>query len=390
MHYPLCRAELDLGLFPADYAAAREQWLAAVATVASPRPEPGVAPEPGLAPEPASRSFPCAGRGPAGEALASDAVWLGAPDAPAVLVVLGGTHGVEGFVGSAIQCDLLAAVARGQWQLPPRVALLLVHALTPWGYAWSRRCDAEGVDLNRNGIDFDQPLPDNPGYRQLRDTLFAAERAARQRAFADYSQNHGRVALEIAVSGGQYGDPAGPFYGGRAPAHGRKVCQALIDDYGLGARHLAVIDCHSGLGAYGCGELICDHPLASAQTASARRWYGQGLALPAAGSSSSVPKLGLLDYLWHRVMGPESCFVTLEFGTLPFGSASTDELFETLLVDHRLWADAPGQPHERAGQRAAHARRMRAHFCPDDAAWRQLVLFRGRQVVAQALEGVAG
>src|SRR5690606_18679759 len=98
-------------------------------------------------------------------------------------------------------------------------------------------------------------------------------------------------------------------------------------------RQLAVIDLHTGLGPYGHGEIICDHPAASVGTATAQRWYGEAVTLPELGTSFSAPKLGLMDYGWHAIMGDKSCFVTLEFGT-----GSTERLFRVLLDDHALHA----------------------------------------------------
>jgi len=358
-----CYPIVDVALFPASYEMARQHWLTRVAGV------------PGCH---RHLEFECPGEGPEGEALFTDSVWLGSDDAEAVLIVIAGTHGVEGFAGSAIQLDYLRLLQQGHIQQPENVALLFVHALTPWGYAWCRRCDADGVDLNRNAVDFSAALPINDGYRHLKSALWADDSALRRSALQEYERNHGRRALEIAVSGGQYLDPEGPFYGGQTPAHGRLVCEDLIERYALAKRRLGVIDLHTGLGPYGYGELICDHPLDSGAAELAARWYGDAVTLPLAGTSSSVPKTGLLDYLWHAVMGDSGCYVTLEFG-----SYSTEQLFDTLLRDHKLWA---GKDND--AERIAHRQVMNRHFCPADPAWRELVLFRGRQVIGQALTGL--
>ncbi|WNB77919.1 DUF2817 domain-containing protein [Methylomonas koyamae] len=357
-------AELDVNVFPASYAEARQRWLQQVAALDCRK---------------QLQAFPCPGLGPDGEALVTDSVWLGDTDAANVVVVLGATHGIEGFVGSAGQIDLLASLSAGRVDIPPASAILLVHALTPWGYAWLRRCDGDGVDLNRNAVDFSRPMPENADYNRLREAIFQRDAEQRRQAFADYASQYGRQALEQGISGGQYADPAGPFYGGRAPAHGRLVCEELIRRYGLDRRRLAVIDLHSGLGPYGYGEIICDHDPDSPGAAVARDWYGDSVTLPLAGTSSSVPKLGLLDYLWHAAMTPQSCYVTLEFGTF-----STDCLFETLLRDHLVWAESGN-----SAERQAHSQLMLAHFCPAASDWREMVLCRIRQVIAQALQGVS-
>lgn len=323
-------------------------------------------------------SYSCPGKTPEGEELFTDTLWLGSEQAAKVLVLLGGTHGVEGFVGSAVEFDFLRLVIGGALSIPPDLAVLIVHALTPWGYAWLRRCDENGVDLNRNEIDFSQPLPENPGYDRLKTVLYSDDDENRRSLFDEFEKRFGRTAFEIAVSGGQYSDPNGPFFGGTAPAHGRLVSEKLISRHGLAERDLGVIDLHSGLGPYGYGEIICDHPPGSPGITVAQRWYGDAVTLPALGTSSSVPKWGLMDYLWHRTMNARSCHVTLEFGTY-----ATDDLFNVIRKDHQLWAQT-----DNPAERTSHCRRMKHHFCPDDNAWKASILFRARQVVAQALEGL--
>jgi len=328
----------------------------------------------------ARRSFSTQEIAPDGSQLATDCAWLGSQTATHVLVIIGGTHGIEGFAGTAVICDLLAGLAPGQ--LSGGLAVLCVHALNPWGYAWHRRCDADGVDLNRNCIDFDQPLPQNPGYLELRPWLFESDSGRRQQAFQAYIDTHGQTAFEIAISGGQYHDPSGPFYGGRKPAHGRRVVETLIADYRLGERRLGVIDVHTGLGEWGNGEIICDHPPGSDGAVTAVCWYGDKCTLPALGTSSSVPKTGLLDYAWHAVMPAGSCYITLEYGTY-----KTQELFDVLLEDHRFWAehDAAAADHP---QHTALVEHMRAHFCPNDPEWRRQVLLQARRTIRQAMDGL--
>lgn len=364
MAYRIPTAPLDIRVFPECYAAARQAWLERLQELH-------------LTVE--HVFYPCQGGGPDGDLLVTDAALIGSSSAQRILVLIAGTHGIEGFAGSAVQLDLMALLQEGYSELPDDTAILLVHALTPWGYAWLRRCDEDGVDLNRNAVDFNQPLPVNQHYQELRPLLFTEDAELRQQTLARWQEMHGRVMLEQAVSGGQYHDASGPFYGGVKPAHGLEVIESLMQKFNLAAKQLAVIDVHTGLGQYGYGEIICDHAPDSAGTIVAKRWYGASVTLPALGTSSSVPKTGLLDYAWHTIMNKQSCYVTLEFGTF-----STDCLFNVLLDDHRIWAQTdPLTAH------AEHGAVMRRHFCPQDQGWQEMVLFRSRQVIAQALFGLA-
>ena len=353
-------------LFAGDYRTCRDRFLASV----------------GQAPRILSRrAEACPAPGPDGDIPYTDIVWLGSDGASKVLGLISGTHGAEGFAGSAIQTDFLSEAARTGWQPPADTAVLLIHALNPWGMAWSRRCDQDGIDLNRNFIDFDQPLPANPGYLALRDTLMLEHSHDREGQLQRYGALHGQTALEIAVSGGQYSDPTGPFFGGFGKSHARRLIEKLINEFTLGEKQLAVIDLHTGLGPYGYGEIICDHAPDSAGTRVAHNWYGDAVTLPLAGTSSSVPKLGLMDYGWHAIMDASSCFVTLEFG-----SYGTGPLFDTILADHRLHAAGEldwSSPHCQAVKQ-----QMRRHFCPPDQQWQEMVLWRARQVIRLALEGL--
>lgn len=352
-------------LFARDYAAADAAFCRLVAA---------------LDDTPTDTLLPIAG--PQGEALHTRHFWWGHPDARRVLVLISGTHGVEGLAGSAIQQDFLTQALATHWQPPAETAVLLIHLLNPWGCAWARRCEQQGIDLNRNFVDFSQPLPTNPGYHQLRDALRATHHAERDAAMRAFATAHGQTALEVAVSGGQYEDPDGPWYGGTQPALARQYLTQLMAEHALAERQLAVIDLHTGLGPFGHGEIICDHPADSGSTATARAWYGDAVTLPALGTSFSAPKLGLMDYAWHAIMGDDSCFVTLEFGT-----GSLAQLFHVLLDDHAFHAlSAEAQTPEQA-RRLRHA--MLAHFYPDNPHWQARILAVARSTITQALEGLA-
>jgi len=306
------------------------------------------------------------------DSLSTESAWLGPQDAENVVVLISGTHGAEGRVGAAVQIDFLSRTN----DLPPDTALLLIFALNPCGFKNDRRCDKDGIDLNRNFLDFTSPLPVNTGYLELREAIYlpAEERA---RHFESFRTKHGEKAFEAAVSGGQYCDPYGPFFGGNKPSSGNRATDQIISHFALDGRHLAVIDIHSGLGAYGHGEVICDHEPGTPGTRKACSWYGASVTLPPEGNSSSVTKHGLLDYRWHRLMRNSGCFVTLEFGTYP-----TEALFNTILADHCAWKSGNKE------MIASSAESMRRHFCPEDPYWRELVLVKGRQVIQQAMNGL--
>ena len=99
-------------LFSADYATARQRWLALAAAR-------------GLA----VRSYLHPLRGPQGETLAMDVVLDGPVGASKVLLLTGGVHGVEGHLGCGIQAGLLRLGAT--LREPADADTLIVHVHAP-------------------------------------------------------------------------------------------------------------------------------------------------------------------------------------------------------------------------------------------------------------------
>ncbi|OIO67985.1 MAG: hypothetical protein AUJ58_10405 [Zetaproteobacteria bacterium CG1_02_55_237] len=361
-------AECDLSVYSPDYRRARSAFLAAAEKAGA-----------------KLSSHPHPLPGPEGEALSTDVAWLGPDDAEAVLVLLSATHGVEGFSGSAAQVDFLLNIKT----LPKGVAALVIHAINPHGFAWLRRVNEDGVDLNRNYMDFSDPLPVNAGYEELADAIVPDSLApealqACDKRLSDYRAVQGAVAYEKALSAGQYSHPHGLFYGGTQPTWSRTVCEKIVCDFRLADRQsVALLDFHTGLGPFGYGEPICDHPPASRAVKLAHRWYGDSVTEPALGTSSSVAKFGLSDYGWQTLVGDQLVFIALEFGTYPF-----DNMKQVLRADH--WLHAQGKVDWHAPQTKAIKAALRRQFYPETADWQEMVLLRSRQCIRQAITGLTG
>lgn len=357
----------DTNVFAADYGDARNKFLTACSLKNA-----------------ELRRFELSEKRLHGQILTTDVALLGAHDAPQILVVISATHGVEGFAGAAAQTDFL----RYATPVENNTAVLLIHALNPFGFANLRRANEDNIDLNRNFIDFDA-VPVNAAYRQLADALLPASRddatlaRCRQR-IDDYRTVQGQQKFEQAVSGGQYEFPDGLFFGGAAPSWSRQTIETIIAEYNIPCfDRVAVIDIHSGLGPYGYGEIISDHIPGSVSARLAKQWYGDSVTEPLSGTSTSVPKQGLLDYAWHRAFEDKGCYVTLEFGTYPVA-----DMFATLQEENYYWQQFQrGEISER--QMRLVGSRLQHFFYPGKRDWQEMVLFRSRQVIAQALAGLA-
>lgn len=216
--------------------------------------------------------------GPDGLPLYMDIAALGPADADVVVTVLSGAHGVEGFCGSAAQTCWLA---NGAKDLPRGVALLLVHAVNPFGFAHMVRANENNVDLNRNFIDFGQPLPENPLYEILHQRLpsrvgldedLVAEWAS---VHEDFWKEFGDWPASDAVSRGQYHRPDGIQFGGRERQWSARVLTERLQAHCRKARHVAYIDWHS-LVRLGDGNLLflCFNQTGDPLFRRVGRWWG--------------------------------------------------------------------------------------------------------------------
>jgi hypothetical protein len=237
---------------------------------------------------------------------------------------------------------------------------------------WARRCDASGIDLNRNFVDYQKVEALDPEYEGILSTLMNSK--DRYQEMQNQSEKWGQQTFDRIFSGGQYVHTWAPFFGGQSPAHGRKVIENVIELYDLPSRNTMVIDLHTGLGPWAFGELISDHLSNSHGNQQAKGIFGAAIANAHEGASFSVPKAGLLDYRFHQFMNEKGFFLTLEFGS--YGSAA---LFEVLLSDHVYWRDYEPSSIDEADYQF-YRERMIEHFCPKDSIWQQAVLFKAWQV----------
>ncbi len=322
--------------------------------------------------------------GPDGLRLTTETAWLGPRQAKRLLIIMSGTHGVEGFSGSGQQVGLLKSGVVSD--LPRGTALLMIHAINPSGFARIRRVTEGNVDLNRNFVDHDRPYPPSPGYELLREAICPRYWTAEGRAAADaildaYAAEHGAMAMQTAISGGQFVDPDGLFYGGRGPVWSNRTLREILRREGAGARHVGFIDLHSGLGPYGLGEINNNHVFGEPGYLRVKDWYGSEVTSSEEGSSASATLVGTANTAFVEELGPDTVTgITLESGTVEIL-----ELRDALRADN--WLYRYGRPDSVEGR--AIAARLRKVFYPDTDDWRRIVWERAVDVVRRALRGVS-
>jgi hypothetical protein len=316
--------------------------------------------------------------GPDGEALGIDLADIGPRDAAAVAFVVSGTHGAEGFAGSALQTHWLTHHAARR---PADVRMVWLHAHNPYGFAWTRRVNEDNVDLNRNYVDWSQPTPSNPDYAGIADLLVPEEWSPEDQertfnALLEHAMAIGMEAMQAHVSQGQYDHPTGVFYGGTGPTWShvrmREICQTHL----AGASRMGIIDLHTGLGDWGHGELIGHHSVADPGHERAVEWWGDVKSM-VDGESVSAALVG--DWLVRAEDWLAPAEVTA--AALEYGTVDPVAVLQALRAD--AWLHAHGDP--TGADAASTTAEVRAAFADDDPAWIATLWPRFAEVLDAAL-----
>jgi len=349
--------------FPDDYRAAREAFVEAAEAA-----ELGVT----------SRVHPKT-HGADGKPLFLDVATAGPRNAKRALLLISGTHGVEGYFGSGVQTGLLRQGVAGR--VPKGVKLVVLHALNPFGFSWNRRVNEHNADVNRNFVDHTNP-PANEAYDNLADAIAprAISAAAIKKANAAlraYAAEHGPFALQEAISRGQYHHPDGLYFGGTQESWSASMLKDVFREELRDTEELVVIDFHTGLGEPGASEMITEDVPGTEAYARAKRVWGDLVHSSEAGESVSAPLCGTIDSavgLWMK--GKAITFAALEVGT-----QSLRDVFDALRMDNWLHA------HARLDHKNAKSikRKIRAAFYPDTPEWKCKVWTSAESVVGSAL-----
>ena len=314
-----------------------------------------------------------------GEELAVDVATLGPADAEDLVVVVSGTHGVEGYAGSALQTEWLQSHTA---ELPRTVGLIMVHALNPFGFSWVRRVNEDNVDLNRNFVDWTLPPPANPAYDRMADLLVPrswsdTEQLRTLTALLEIVAEVGMEQMQTDVTSGQYTDPNGVFYGGAGPVWSHRWLREFAASRLSTAHRVAIIDLHTGLGRWGHGELIGSECAASDAHQRATRWWGDVRSMVDGASASAALSGDWLAAAAELAPQAEVTGVAIEYGTV-------DGLNSLQALRADAWLHAHGDPTSKKSEpiRAA----LRAAFADDDPAWVQALWPRFAQVLGAAFE----
>jgi hypothetical protein len=261
----------------------------------------------------------------------------------------------------------------------------MVHQLNPWGMAWSRRENEDNVDVFRNLLYWQEPSEPDPLYDLVDDALDLENWPNRdveawQRRAVELVGRYGQDRLVAAIRRGQHHRPKGMTFHGNDRVWSTRVLHEVVAERLAGARHVAVVDIHTGFGEYGHGLVMSYDPPGSEKHDRVSAWFDGDIYTP--GSDADIPDHRLqLPFEWisSKVPGARVTAEILEFGTFP-----PEEIGDTFYANHHYHVF--GDP--LCDEAREWARRYRRFSYPEEDDWRRMVWRRGREVIETTLGGL--
>jgi len=325
-------------------------------------------------------------KGPDGADLTVDVAVLGAEAPRRAVVVSSGLHGVEGFFGSAAQLALMRGPL-ADLALPDDAAVVLLHALNPYGFAWIRRVNEDNADLNRSFLREGERYEGAPdGYGSMDGLLNPTRPPSSLDRLTFLPRAAFRIArvglptLKNAVGGGQYDFPRGLFYGGPAASRTQLLLDEHLPRWVGSCERVLHVDFHTGLGPSATYKLFVDHGPGDPETVALAAIFGPDVVEPwHAGGTSYTIRGGLGT--WCKARFPDIAYDVLaaEFGTRHLLRIIA-ALREENCAHHWAAADPDAT--------SAAKRRLQNAFAPAEPAWRQAVVPKAVDVVRRAFDEV--
>jgi hypothetical protein len=330
------------------------------------------------------QTYPVAARGPQDEELTIEVACSPGPAKAPVLLITSGVHGIEGFFGSTIQTE---AMQRFESEpLPSGIRCVMIHAISPYGFAHWRRFDENNVDPNRNFLLPGQAFSGSPPLYELCDPVLNPKHPPRWPdgfllQAACFLARHGYSPLKQAIAGGQYDYPQGLFYGGAQPSESSQIILKHFPEWLADSEHVLHLDYHTGLGKWATYKLLVDPPLTVDQQQRAEAWFGASTLQAASPDGIDYHTRGSFG-TWCAYHNQNRNYLHL---CAEFGTFWTLRMLSTLRRENQAYHWAIGNKNLFQTDSLL----LKESFGPSSMRWQAKVLSLGQQVLFQGLRGIS-
>lgn len=262
-----------------------------------------------------------------------------------LVIITSGLHGIEGYVGSALQLHLLKQICNKEVNISG-IDLLFVHAINPWGFKNNRRVTRNNVDLNRNfSMTADLFKIRNEGYSKIR-SILEPDKKYSIRSLEHFTfllkilksiQKYSKSTLVQAIGEGQYEFENGIIFGGKAFEEENVNIANVLKRYCSPYDKILIIDLHSGLGKRGKLQLLNAPRIPNIVKQQVNELF-DNLVIDDNDDNFFKEHGSFLDFVWN-INKEKICLpVMFEFGTVNseslFGALRT---LKTMIIENQAY-----------------------------------------------------
>lgn len=264
-------------------------------------------------------------KGKNGEDLYCDVAAIGEKNASLTIFTTSGIHGVEGYIGSAVQSRWLQKDIIKK-ALDNKISFVHIHALNPWGFSYDRRTNENGIDVNRNFISNFKDLPKNKGYDKYAKRIVPPKYEDIQKLFCPELPK-----MIKAATPGQYAHATGLYYGGKTSTWSNKIFHEILKKHDNQTSKAIFLDIHSGLGEL--GQMLAIPLSQESKTLYLKDWQ---IPLNKTDIKNNIISGDAL-LAFEQKFKLRTCFnASIEFGT-----RSAEDIVLALCGDHWFYAQNP-------------------------------------------------
>jgi hypothetical protein len=305
-----------------------------------------------------------------------------------LLILTSAVHGVEGYVGSAVQQMFLKELVKDNGL--DDLGVLLIHGINPYGFKYKRRVTENNVDLNRNcSIDNSLYNSVNEGYNDL-NTFLNQNRKVNLASFTNFFFQIDAIqkiikysmgTLRQAVLQGQYQHGKGIYFGGKRLEPSIKAVTPLIQQIAQPYDMVFDIDLHTGYGRNGTLHLF-PNPLKDEKKKAKIENIFSGISIDWGDSNDFYTVTG--DFATYvGLVIPEKYYLSMTF---EFGTMDTQTTMGAIKALHNVMIENQGVQYgykSKRDERVVKSRYLEGYY-PSSEAWRSKAIDDARQILLQA------
>jgi len=306
------------------------------------------------------------------------------------LILTSGVHGVEGYLGSAVQQMFLKELVNENSL--DDLGLLIIHGVNPYGFKYKRRVTENNVDLNRNCSTGNRLFDsENKGYNDLNAFLNQNQKVNLTSVGNLFFQldaiqkiiQYSMGSLRQAVLQGQYEHEKGVYFGGKSLEPSVKAVTPLILKTAENYELVFSIDLHTGYGANGTMHLF-PNPLKDEKKKAKIENIFSGFHIDWGDSDDFYTVTGdFVTYLGDII--PEKYYLTMVF---EFGTTDTQTTMGSIKALHNVMMENQGVQHgykSEKDEKVVKSRFLNGYY-PSSESWRSKAINDARKTLLQAVK----